>query len=152
MESDSNKKLVVINGKIENTQNSIDNLMDLALNSKRQSPTLAKKLDKLEEEMEQLEIDKAGITQVDNTNLTFANVKLRGLDLIEDTVALNGMLKKIGYVINAKGKDMWIDNTKWKYIRYIDGQYEILMDGSVEMLNKAKGTTELEKVAQLVTK
>ena len=47
---------------------------------------------------------------------------------------------------------MWIDNTKWKYIRYIDGQYEILMDGSVEMLNKAKGTTELEKVAQLVTK
>jgi len=142
VDSGNQKMVISLDGKIATIQENIDNLVVLVANG---SDSAIKKVISLEKELKQLKLDRIGLVQTDAT-LSLDNLRQSGLDMSNDPLILNGMLKQSGYKIIANNKTIKIDQDQMVYLRYVykskdqSAGYEVSCFGQVDVINKTEDT------------
>jgi DNA invertase Pin-like site-specific DNA recombinase len=139
------KELTGINGKLKDLDLQIERFNDAIGSDKiKDKSRLYKKLDKAQDEYKQLQLDKMNVASttktkfdlVKSTSKTFSS----GMDdLLSDHNKLNGMLKSVGYAIQANQNKISIDSTSLTYNGYnqVKGTYRCLnQDDEDVFINK----------------
>jgi DNA invertase Pin-like site-specific DNA recombinase len=123
-------ELLVIDGKINELNNSIENT-EKAIDSGEIKNTirLYKKLDKLQDELEQLDFDKINVVNTTKTKFDLVKRTSQALtsgmnELLSDHNKLNGMLKSVGYAIQANSNKMSIDGSSLVYLKFNQAKCE----------------------------
>jgi DNA invertase Pin-like site-specific DNA recombinase len=141
---DNQKSVVALDGKIDTLYKSIDNLVVLVANGS--SGGINKTL-KLEAELKELEIERAGLVQTKTSTVNIENLKMAGLDMANDPSKFNNMLKMVGFKIIADNKTMSIGEDQMEYIKHLQGSkkkpsgYEVSIFGNKEVIPKSASTS-----------
>lgn len=133
-------ELIGIDGKLKDLDLQIDKANDFVLTLDDPS-RMQKKINKMTAEYKQLELDKINIAVstktkfelVRSTSKTFS----KGInEILSDDNKLNGMLKSVGYAIQAKHNKMWLNDTSLEYLRFNQkkGEYTCLNESYEEVI------------------
>jgi len=133
-------ELIGIDGKLNDLDLQIDKANDFILTLDDPS-RMQKKINKMTAEYRQLELDKINIAVstktkfelVKSTSKTFS----KGInEILSDDNKLNGMLKSVGYAIQAKHNKMWLNGTSLEYLRFNQrkGEYTCLNESYEEVI------------------
>lgn len=156
--TDNQKLVIALDGKIDTVTKSIDNMVELVASG---STFATKKVISLESQLKELKLERAGLIASESPTINFANLKQAGLDMSKDPLILNGMLKQVGFKITADGKTMSNDGDHMEYIKYVkggkeSGSYEVRVFDQVEseFIKKSFNTelTSEEQINQLISK
>jgi DNA invertase Pin-like site-specific DNA recombinase len=143
-------ELLGIDAKIKECNLSIENIEN-AIESKeiKNKTRLYKKLDKLQDELERYQLDKMNIASTNKTKFDLVKSTSKTFstgidDLLSDHNKLNGMLKSIGYAIQANNNKIWINNASLSYegFNQAKGNYRCLNQDNEEVfINKVQTQT-----------
>jgi DNA invertase Pin-like site-specific DNA recombinase len=156
VDNDNQKFIVALDGKIDTVSKSIENFIDLVASG---SKSASKRVIKLEDELEELTLERAGLFASESTTVNIENLKMAGLDMSKDPLILNGMLKQVGYKIQVDDKTITLDTDHMEYIKYVKsgaatGSYEVSCHGVIEHIYKLPDDrlSADEHIYQLITK
>jgi DNA invertase Pin-like site-specific DNA recombinase len=135
-------ELIGIDGKIKECDLSIERIENAINSGEIKNPTrLYKKLDKLQDELEQLQLDKINIASTTKTKFDLVKSTSQALtsgmkELLSDHNKLNGMLKSVGYGIQANSNKMSIDDSSLEYLKFnqVKGEYICLNEAFEEVI------------------
>jgi DNA invertase Pin-like site-specific DNA recombinase len=145
------RELIGIDGKLKDLDLQIEHFNDAIGSHKiKDKNRLYKKLDKAQDEYKQLQLDKMNIASTTKTKFDLvkstSEIFSNGMDdLLSDHNKLNGMLKSIGYAIQANNNKMWISNVGLSYegFNQVKGVYRCLNQDNEEVfIHKVKNQTK----------
>lgn len=155
--TDNQKLVISLDGKIDTVTKSIGNMVDLVASG---STFATKKVMALETQLNELKLERAGLVASESPTINIENLKQAGLDMSKDPLILNGMLKQVGFKISADGKTMSIGSDQMEYIKYVKGgsntgSYEVKSfdQEESEFIKKVFNTdfTSEEQINQLIS-
>jgi hypothetical protein len=145
--------VVAYDGQIETLKTTIENLVDLVASGSKAG--VAKTI-KLEAELEELQLERAGLKTSEN-HISMENLRQAGLDMSTNPEVLNGMLKRVGYKIMVEAKTITNGTDQMEYIGYkktskLGGCYVVEVHGVTEYINKSLDTSlsQVEQVNRLM--
>lgn len=117
LSQEAEDELVVVNGRISDLEEQLDNLMELVAQGSKRTQ---KKVLKIEGELEELEERQSQLMlEARNPNeLSMRDSILLGSELKDDPEMLGDLLRKSGYSITAQGTTIHQGSRTWVYGRY----------------------------------
>lgn len=153
-EIDNQKSLVALEGKISTVTDSIENLMDLVESG---SKSATKRVIKLEAELEELELEHNGLVANESSSIDIDSLMEAGLNMAEDPIEFNRMLKRVNYKIIADHKTIKLGSTHMEYIKFVRNgseanSYQVSCHGQTEYIARLKdqSKTQIEQANALI--